>query len=105
MIASRVSAPAFQCRSGEKSVMPAHSSGAAASSGSESGILHDEVLVDDDRLAVAALRRCAVFVDGVVGKRRAVLAVLLQPGLTAAAVAAGVHHATYARRDRRLCTC
>jgi hypothetical protein len=30
--------PAFQCRSGEYSVMPAHSSGAAASSGSPSGM-------------------------------------------------------------------
>ena len=38
MIASRVPDPAFQCRSGENSVMPAHSSGAAASSGSESGM-------------------------------------------------------------------
>ena len=96
MIASRVFGPAFQCRSGEKSVMPAHSSGAAASSGSDSGMLHDEVLVDDDRLAVAALRHRAVLVVGVVGERRTVLAVLLEPGATAAAVAAGVHHAAHA---------
>jgi hypothetical protein len=38
MIANRVPAPAFQCRSGENRVTPAHSSGAAASSGSESGM-------------------------------------------------------------------
>ncbi len=38
MIASRVLDPAFQCLKGEKRVTPAHSSGAAASSGSESGM-------------------------------------------------------------------
>ena len=36
--ASRVSGPACQCRSGEYRVMPAHSSGAAWSSGSDGGI-------------------------------------------------------------------
>ncbi|CKO61128.1 Uncharacterised protein [Mycobacterium tuberculosis] len=38
MIATRVFAPAFQWRSGEYSVMPAHNSGAATSRGSTSGM-------------------------------------------------------------------
>ncbi len=58
--------------------------------------MHDEVLIDDDCLAVSALCRRAVFVDGVVGEGRAVFAVLLESGRTATAVAAGVHHAAHA---------
>src|SRR5271163_4202116 len=60
------------------------------------GYPQDVVLVDDDRLAVAALSRLAVFADGVVGEGCAGLAVLLDPAHTAAAFTAGIHEAAHA---------
>ena len=63
--------PAPQClQRASRVVMPAHSSGAATSSSMPSGMPSDEVLVDDDLLAVAADGRLAVVARAVVGRRR-----------------------------------
>ena len=73
--------------------MPAHSSGAAASSSRPSGMFSDEVLVDDDVVGVAAVGDRAVAVDRAVGLRVAGDAVLLVAGLAVLALAARVDHA------------
>ena len=69
--------------------MPAHSSGATVLKSSE-GDAEDVVLVDDDVGGVAALGDGAVPVDGTVGLRVAVQAVLLLPGPAVLTFAAGV---------------
>jgi hypothetical protein len=95
--ATRVPGPACQWLSGEYVVMPRRDAGAQQRRGHVEpegvGDAQHEGLVDDDLLAVAAVRRQAVLAHGVVRTDVAVEAVLLEAALAVLAVAAGVDHA------------
>src|SRR5215471_4482529 len=74
-IATFLPGPAFQCLSGEYSVIPAQSNGAQASSGKFPGI-RNIILIYDDAFRISAISRCALFVAPVIrpnGCYRAVL--------------------------------
>ncbi len=74
--------------------MPAHSSGAARSSGMPLGIVQHVILVDGDAGGIAAIgRRLAVALIAVIGERHARLAILLLAGTAGLAAPAGIDEA------------
>src|SRR5512132_1778757 len=69
-----------QCRSGEKTVIPAHKSGPASAREMAWGDVDDEILVHHYERRISALGNRAVLVSRTVGLRVTVQAVVLMAG-------------------------